>query len=169
MQEYRRQTAYLYAYDHGEQLRSAGFVKAEERGGQCRIALHLRCYCQPGEAAGKVYIYFYHQNRAVGILLGEIESRNGALEWQGSFSAEDILGKGVSFERTRGIWVRRPNGRDYVAEWDDYPVDLTRFVLYPSGGVRCIRCPWFGKCERSGADEADGRGKLYEGSPPAGA
>ena len=60
MQEYKRQIAYLYAYERGEQLRSTGFVKAEERGGHCRLALHLRGYCHPGEAAGNVYIYFYH-------------------------------------------------------------------------------------------------------------
>ena len=59
MQEYKRQIAYLYAYERGEQLRSTGFVKAEERGGHCRLALHLRGYCHPGEAAGNVYIYFF--------------------------------------------------------------------------------------------------------------
>ena len=48
MQEYKRQIAYLYAYERGEQLRSTGFVKAEERGGHCRLALHLRGYCHPG-------------------------------------------------------------------------------------------------------------------------
>ena len=37
MQEYKRQIAYLYAYERGEQLRSTGFVKAEERGGHCRL------------------------------------------------------------------------------------------------------------------------------------
>ena len=42
MQKYRRQIAYLYAYEHGEQLCTAGFVKAEERAGQCRIAVHLK-------------------------------------------------------------------------------------------------------------------------------
>ena len=38
MQEYKRQIAYLYAYERGEQLRSTGFVKAEERGGHCIFA-----------------------------------------------------------------------------------------------------------------------------------
>ena len=28
MQEYRRQIAYLYAYEQGEQIKNAGFVKA---------------------------------------------------------------------------------------------------------------------------------------------
>ena len=97
MQEYKRQIAYLYAYERGEQLRSTGFVKAEERGGHCRLALHLRGYCHPGEAAGNVYIYFYHQDRTIGIYLGALKNQNGALEWQGELDAEDILGKGIRF------------------------------------------------------------------------
>lgn len=58
MQKYRRQIAYLYAYEHGEQLCTAGFVKAEERAGQCRIAVHLKGYCHPGEDARRtVYLF----------------------------------------------------------------------------------------------------------------
>lgn len=167
MQKYRRQIAYLYAYEHGEQLCTAGFVKAEERAGQCRIAVHLKGYCHPGEDAGELYIYFYRKNQAVCIPLGKMESRNGALEWHGCMEADNILGKGICFEETRGIRVCRPGGRDYVAEWDDYPVDPARFVLYPKGGIKCIRCPWFGNCDRSNEDDADRRGKVYEGSNPA--
>ena len=90
MQEYKRQIAYLYAYERGEQLRSTGFVKAEERGGHCRLALHLRGYCHPGEAAGNVYIYFYHQDRTIGIYLGALKNQNGALEWQGEIGRAHV-------------------------------------------------------------------------------
>lgn len=168
MQEYRRRIAYLYAYEHGVQMRSAGFVKAEERAGICRIAVHLKSYCHPGEEAGKAYIYFEHEGQTIGICLGELESKNGALEWQGIVNGENILNKGIRFSQTRGIWIRRPGNRDYVADWDDYPVDVSRFILYPRGGQKCIRCPWFSSCERSGGDAADRRGKVHEGSHPSG-
>lgn len=168
MQGYRRRIAYLHEYEDGEQLRSAGFVKVEERGGVCRIDIHLKSDCPPGEEAGSVYIYFYHDRYPVGICLGELESRNGALEWQGTIDAENILDKGISFAETRGIWLRRPGYRDYVADWEDDPVDVRRFLLFPSGGKKCIRCPWFGNCERSMEHAADGRGKVYERSHPAG-
>ena len=56
MQDYRRKIAYLYAYEGGEKLGNAGFVKAEDRGGICRLAVHLRCYSRSGEAPGKVYL-----------------------------------------------------------------------------------------------------------------
>lgn len=169
MQDYRRRIAYLYAYENGAQMRSTGFVKAQERAGQCRLAVHLKSYCYPGEEPGKVYIYFYQHNRTVGICLGELQNQNGALEWQGTMDAANILGKGVRFSQTGGIWIRRPGNRDYVAEWDDYPVDVSRFVLYPRGGQKCIRCPWLDSCERSNEDASDRRGKVYEGSHPAGA
>lgn len=133
MQKYRRQIAYLYAYEHGEQLCTAGFVKAEERAGQCRIAVHLKGYCHPGEDAGELYIYFYRKNQAVCIPLGKMESRNGALEWHGCMEADNILGKGICFEETRGIRVCRPGGRDYVAEWDDYPVDPAQICTVSQG------------------------------------
>lgn len=168
MQEYRRQIAYLYAYEHGEKMRSAGFVKLELRGEYCRLAIHLRGYCHPGEDPGKIYVYFYHQDRIVGICLGELESRNGALEWQGSVDPENILGKGIKLAYIRGVWIRRGGDRNYVADWEDDVVDISRFVLYPKGGEKCIRCPWFGSCERSGEDASDRRGKIYEGSHPAG-
>ena len=145
MQKYRRQIAYLYAYGHGEQLCTAGFVKAEERAGKCRIAVHLRGYCHPGEDAGELYIYFYRKNQAICIPLGKMESRNGALEWHGCMEADDILGKGICFDETRGIRV-----------------------LYPKGGLKCIRCPWFGICDRSNEDNADRKGEVYEGSDPTG-
>lgn len=168
MREYRRQIAYIYAYEQGAKMQSAGFVKAEERGGRCRLAVHLRSYGQGKESPGKVYIYFYIQNRTVGIFLGELQSRNGALEWRGEVSADDILDKGIRFSQTRGIWIRRGGQQDYVAEWDDYPVDVSRFVLYPGRGLKCIRCPKFGNCERSSTDEADRRGTVYEGGHPSG-
>lgn len=168
MQDYRRQIAYLYAYEDGEKLGNAGFVKAEERAGNCRLAVHLRCYAHPGEETGTVYLYFRNRQQMIGIPIGILENRNGALEWQGNFPADNIEGKGIRFEKTRGVWIKRAGGKSYAAEWDDYPVDMSRFVIYPKGGEKCIRCPWFGKCERSGIDEADRRGTVYEGSNPAG-
>lgn len=168
MQEYRRRIAYLYAYEHGEQVRNAGFVKAEVRGGMCRLGIHLKGYCRQGKDAGKAYIYFDHQDRTVGIYLGELKSQNGALEWQGSVDPENILEKGIRFSETKGIWIRRFGTQDYVADWEDYPVDVSRFIRYPRGGEKCIYCPRFGNCKRSVEDASDERGTIYEGSHPAG-
>ncbi|MFG6333446.1 MAG: hypothetical protein K1W28_16845 [Lachnospiraceae bacterium] len=156
MQEYRRRIAYLCAYERGVQAGTAGFVKAEIRGESCRLGIHLKKYCPQGQDAGKAYIYFYHRERTVGIYLGELKSQNGALEWQGTMDPENILEKGIRFSDTGGIWVRRPGAQDYVADWEDDPVDVNRFTVYPRGGEKCIRCPRFGSCKRSVEDVSDG-------------
>lgn len=168
MQIYRRQIAYLYAYEHGEQVRNAGFVKAEVRGDRCRLNIHLKAYCRQNQEAGKAYIYFGYQDRRIGIYLGELESRNGALEWQGIMDPENVQGKGIRFSETKGIWVRRFGRQDYVADWEDDKVNTDHFIIYPRGGEKCIRCPRFGNCRRSMEDVSDERREVYERSDPAG-
>lgn len=157
MQKYRRQIAYLYAYEHGEKTRCSGFVKLEVRGQYCKVGVHLKSYCHPGEKSGTVYVYFGCQGRMIGIRLGELESRNGVLEWQGTLNPDDILKKGIRIEDTKGIWIRRFGDRHYVADWEDDPVDIRRFILYPSGGEKCIRCPKLENCERNTEDASDRR------------
>lgn len=168
MEEYRRQIAYLYAYEQGGEAQNAGFVKVEIRGGRCRLGIHLRGYCRRGQEPGKAYIYFRRRDRSIGIYLGEMESRNGALEWQGFIDPENIQEKGIRFSDTGGIWIRRAGTGDYVAGWEDGPVDAGRFLLYPKGGERCIRCPRFGECKRSVEDASDEGREIHEGSHPAG-
>ena len=168
MQGYRRQIAYLYAYEYGQQAAAAGFAKAEVRSGRCRLGIHLREHVPAGQEAGKVYIYFRQQDRAIGIYLGDLKAQNGVLEWQGAVDPENIQEKGISFSDTGGIWICRPGTRDYVADWEDHPVDVSRFIRYPKGGEKCVRCPRLGNCKRSVEDAADERGKIYEGSHSAG-
>lgn len=169
MQEFHHRLAYLHAYEHGVQSRSVGFVKAQERAGHCRMVIHLKGYCAADEPAGRAYIFFYYRNHGIGLSLGELETRNGALEWHGEWSAEHFRKKGIRFSETSGVWIRRSGGREYAAEWDNAPVDVSRFILYPSGGLKCLGCPRLNDCER-GSQNASDRGRtLYEGSHPAGA
>lgn len=167
MQGYRRKIAYLYSYEDGRQSSSAGFVKLEMRGDRCRLEIHLKGGGRL-EGGGKAYIYFPRRKRIVGIYLGELEEQNGRLEWQGTVDSDNIQGKKVHISETGGIWIRDLNSREYVAEWDDEPVDVSRFILYPEGGEKCIGCPKFGSCERSREDASDRRGNIYEGSSPSG-
>lgn len=158
MQEYGRRIAYLYAYERGRKTRSCGFIKLKTRDRLSRLHIHLKCYRRLSEDPGYAYIFFYRRGRMIAIPLGELSSgQDGALEWRGDIDPENVLGKGVRLTDTGGIWVKRPNCRDYVAEWHDGSVDVSRFILYPNGGEHCIRCPRFGICERSSSHAADRR------------
>lgn len=133
MQEYKRQIAYLYAYERGEQLRSTGFVKAEERGGHCRLALHLRGYCHSGEAAGKcLYLFLSSGQNHRNLSWSTEESRT--VHWNGR---ENWMRK-IFWERESDLQTLTESGSSVLVEetmWRKgaLPVDTKRFVLYPEG------------------------------------
>ena len=149
MQDYRRQIAYLYAYEYGRQTKSTGFVKLEVRGESCRLGIHLKSFCRQGEMPGKAYIFFGRRGYMVGLCLGELKAQNGILKWRGTVDTDNILGKRVGISETGGVWINRPEERNYVARWDDGPVNISRLIPYPPGGEKCIGCPRLGSCERS--------------------
>jgi hypothetical protein len=150
--DYRRQIIYLHACANGaeEKDRCTGFVKLEERSGHCRLDVQVRKKTFPGTTPGRVYLYFYHRNRNVGLFLGELSGRGNVYRWQGELDGENLLGKGIPLSRTAGVWVQNVDDVDYAARWNGTPVDIFRFVKYPSGGLKCMKCPKFEICERSG-------------------
>jgi hypothetical protein len=150
--DYRRQIAYLYACENNaeNQDKCIGFVKLEERSGRCRLDVQVRKQTFSGTTPGRVYLYFYHRNRNVGLYLGELSGMGNVHRWQGELDGNDLLGKGIPLARIAGVWVQNVNDVDYVARWSGTPVDIFHFIKYPSGGRKCMQCPKFEICERSG-------------------
>lgn len=168
MEDYRRQIAYLYRYGSKAEQKSQGFVKTEIRNHSCRIEVHLKGESARKEDKKSICLYFSCHQRTIGICLGELSEKDGILFWQGSMDISNIQGTGIRLEDTKGIWIRCGEDRDYVAAWEDAIENISRLILYPKGGERCIRCPWLENCERSTKDAADrGRG-VYERSHPTG-
>lgn len=125
MSGYRRFVSYIYGYDQGEKKENTGFVKVNARGGECKIWVHMRGFYARGQRPYQVYAFTQRRERLEGQYLGELESRNGALEWNGVTDTESLNG-GFGLEESRGIFIEGSN-RVYAAEWDDYPVEVERF------------------------------------------
>ncbi len=125
MSGYRRFVSYIYGYDQGEKKENTGFVKVNARGGECKIWVHMRGFYARGQKPYRVYAFTQRRDRLEGQYLGELESRNGALEWNGVTDTESLNG-GFGLEESRGIFIEGSD-RVYAAEWDDYPVEVERF------------------------------------------
>ena len=125
MSGYRRFVSYIYGYDQGEKKENTGFVKVNARGGECKIWVHMRGFYARGQRPYQVYAFTQRRERLEGQYLGELESRNGALEWSGVTDTESLNG-GFGLEESRGIFIEGSD-RVYAAEWDDYPVEVERF------------------------------------------
>ena len=126
MSDYKRLVSYIYGYEQGEKRESTGFVKVNARGGSCRISVHMKGFYTRNQQPYQVYIFTQKRDRLQGIFLGELESRNGALEWNGVTETDSLMGGNFGLEESRGIYIQGED-RIFAADWDDFPVDVDRF------------------------------------------
>ncbi len=126
MAGYKRIVSYIYVYEQGEKRESTGFVKINSRDGVCRIQVHMQGFYTSGQEPYQVYIFIRSREKLLGQLLGELESKNGALEWNGTTETDSLMGGEFTLEESRGIYIEG-KGRVFAAEWDDYPVAVERF------------------------------------------
>ena len=125
MSDYKRFVSYIYGYEQGEKRENTGFVKVNARGDECKIWVHVKGFYSHRQRPYRVYVFTQKRERLEGQYLGELESRNGALEWNGVTRTDSLMG-GFSLDESRGIYIEGEN-RVFAAEWDDYPVDVDRF------------------------------------------
>lgn len=149
MSDYKRFVSYIYGYDQGEKRENTGFVKVNARGGECRIWVHVRGFYSSHQKPYRVYVFARKRERLEGQYLGELESRNGALEWNGVTETDSLMG-GFSLEESRGIYIEGDN-RVLAAEWDDYPVDVDRFEPLE----RSVRQAYMETAQRTDAEDAE--------------
>ena len=126
MSDYKRLVSYIYGYEQGEKRESAGFVKVNARSEECKIWIHMKGFYVHGQKPYRVYVFTRHKERLQGRFLGELQNRNGALEWNGVTRTDSLMESGLSLEESRGLYIEG-EGRIFAAEWDDYPVDVENF------------------------------------------
>lgn len=130
MPGYKRIVSYIYTYDGGERKENTGFAKLEARDGECRIAIRMKGVYFHGQPPYKAYLYAAAENGIRGIYLGELESRNGALEWKGSLWEEDLERMPYALDKIRGVFIEGSGGKRYASEWNDHPVKVDSFRVY---------------------------------------
>lgn len=126
MSDYKRFISYLYRYEEGEKRESAGFVKVNARDGECKFWVHVNGdYARSGQPC-RVYAFIRKKERLLGQLLGELEARNGALEWSGVTETDSLAGGGFGLEECGGLYIEGENV-SFAAAWDELPVWPERF------------------------------------------
>ena len=124
--EYRRFISYIYEYQRGRKRNNCGYAKVEIRSGVFRLRLHL----QPvGTDKGELQVYGFVRKpgHIYGILLGSVEMKNHAYDFQAVSQAAGIGGSAYPVGELRGIWLRG-NGENYITIWDDEPVEVDQFT-----------------------------------------
>ena len=128
MSEYKRFVSYVYEYRNGEKKHSCGFCRAEVRGGQCKLELHMKFSPFPYTPAFQVYTFAAGKERPVGIPLGEAAYTRGTVYGLFHLPARGIGGR-YDFQQLGGLIVQSDTGGLYATSWTDLPFNPENFLM----------------------------------------
>ena len=128
MSEYKRFVSYVYEYRNGEKKHSCGFCRAEVRGGQCKLELHMKFSPFPYTPALQVYTFAAGKERPVGIPLGEAAYTRGTVYGLFHLPARGIGGR-YDFQQLGGLIVQSDTGGLYATSWTDLPFNPENFLM----------------------------------------
>lgn len=164
MSGYRRIVSYIYVYEKGERRGNSGFVKLEIRDGEYRLTVQLKKNLQR-QGSYKLYLYAPGKGQLRGMYLGELNQTAGAREWRGSIEEEALYSIADRPDQTQGILIEGPGQIRYAAQWEDAPVAVDSFRVYPDAGTEGKRTKPAGDkgaVDRPGMSERDGEEKEPE-------
>ena len=118
MAAYRRFIAYFYEYIDGKRQRNAGFVKAEQRGGNWRISLQLKGkWWTEGEL--EIYGYREENNRYQTVFLAKGYPQRDCLMRKIRLPEGWTDRWGRPFEKLEGMWIPVGEKRCFISHWGE--------------------------------------------------
>lgn len=127
MSEYKRFVSYIYEYRNGEKKHSCGFCRAEVRGSQCKLELHMKFSPFPYTPAFQVYTFAAGESQPVGILLGDAAYTRGTVYALFHLPATQIGGR-YEFQQLGGLLIQSDAGGIYATSWTDLPLNPDHFI-----------------------------------------
>ena len=127
MSDYQRFVSYLYEYKNSLKAQNRGFLKAESRNGYFKLELHIKDVALPSGIPVDIYGYLRESGMLLGILLGTVQSRNGAITCRIESPCSFSEFPQVSFSSLKGIIVLCNHAFSYASAWDDLPIEPEKF------------------------------------------
>lgn len=129
MSEYRRFFSYMYAYEEGVKTSNVGFAKIEMKGSQTSIELHLHD-CKLQTPTASLCLFVRNEDELLGLTIGEVPFSGGNTDWR-FVLAQAMLGESpYGINDVAGILLLCQEQICVVSQWDEAPIDWSRFRLY---------------------------------------
>jgi hypothetical protein len=128
----KRFITYIYAYENTKKAGNTGFARIELRGEECRLEIHLRGV-YAAQTHCKIYL-FRKQGRGIeGSLIGEMDVRNGAGDFNVIMKTAHIPTSLLSFFEMEGIFLCSEDGSIFMSRWTEgepLAVDMEHFIVW---------------------------------------
>ncbi len=128
MAEYRRFISYMYLYEDGRKTINSGFVRVENREGQCRVLVHMSGIYNSENESYQVYMLIRENGSYIGIAVGEVQIRQQTGEMEIIMDSAHLMGTVYDLSRVAGMVLLGENGHIYGTRWDDELLETDKFV-----------------------------------------
>lgn len=126
----KRFITYIYAYENTKKAGNTGFARIELRGEECRLEIHLRGV-YAAQTHCKIYLFRKQGSGIEGSLIGEMDVRNGAGDFNVIMKTAHISTSLLSFFEMEGIFLCSEDGRIFMSRWTEgepLTVDMEHFI-----------------------------------------
>ena len=131
MLDYKRFISYLYAYVDGEKGVNVGYIRCDQRQGNCRLVLNLQD--RQGIEGGKYKVYLYQvesEQSPVGYYLDEFCINRNCGELKKQTMSENVWNTNRGIGEFDGIIAIYDKTHIYASQWTDTTLDVRRFLTY---------------------------------------
>lgn len=130
----KRFVSYLYTIHNNQKIHNAGFARIELRTGRNRIDIHMRENGYSGKT-GIVYLFVRNGDNIQGISIGNIVFRNNQADFRYEQPEENIGQTPWQIMQMNGILVFIDDIAVFLSQWDEQPVDTSKFAVWNSDHI----------------------------------
>ena len=130
----KRFVSYLYTIHNNQKIHNAGFARIELRTGRNRIDIHMRENGYSGKT-GIVYLFVRNGDTIQGISIGNIVFRNNQADFRYEQPEENIGQTPWQIMQMNGILVFIDDIAVFLSQWDEQPVDTSKFAVWHSDHI----------------------------------
>ncbi len=115
MSQYRRIVSYLYQYLDGEKGQNIGYVRLEQKGRQCRIAVQMRAI--KTNFMPEVWLFKQKSSGMMYISIGKLLAYSGNLQIKAVTNADDVCSSGYPASDFDGAIIYISDKEYYATTW----------------------------------------------------
>lgn len=124
MNQYRRIVSYLYQYLNGDKGQNIGYVRLEQKGRQCRIAVQMRAF--ETSFMPEVWLFKQEQTGILYVSIGRLSAYPGNMQIKVVTNTDDVCSSGHPASAFDGAVIYINDKEYYATTWSKESIYIGR-------------------------------------------
>ena len=124
MNQYRRIVSYLYQYLNGDKGQNIGYVRLEQKGRQCRVAVQMRAF--ETSFMPEVWLFKQEQTGILYVSIGRLSAYSGNMQIKMVTNTDDVCSSGHPASDFDGAVIYINDKEYYATTWSKESIYIGR-------------------------------------------